>query len=67
LELERKENSLKSARMFRNTLIGGFLLLLLFAIFIFRSYKQKKKTNIILAYQNDEIVLQRDEIDSTAG
>lgn len=64
LEIEQKESSLKNARLLRNTLIGGLLLLLLFAIFIYRSYKQKQRTNIILAYQNDEIVLQRDEIEN---
>jgi len=62
----------------RNLFIIGFGLMLVLAGFVFRSYRQKKKANILLAeqkhqiaeaneelnQQNEEITAQRDEIES---
>jgi signal transduction histidine kinase len=60
------------------SLIGGFVLMFLLAVYVYRSYRIKNKTNIILTKQkeeieaknkellqlNEEILAQRDEIET---
>ncbi len=82
-ELEQqKKDAIKEAQIKRQKLLTfffllGFVLMLFVAFLIFRSYKQKQKTNIILKdkneqislkntqlnQQNEEIEAQRDEIE----
>jgi len=71
-----KDKKLKTAEIRREQLqkyvfIGGFLLMMLLAIVIFRSYRQKQKDNLLLAHQKEEIEeinealnQQNDEIES---
>jgi serine phosphatase RsbU (regulator of sigma subunit)/tetratricopeptide (TPR) repeat protein len=42
---------------------GGLAFVGIFAFFIFRSYRQKKKANVLLASQNSEILIQKDIIE----
>jgi len=50
-------------KKFMNKVIGiGFAIVLVFAIFVFWSYTQKKKTNKLLSYQNNEILKQQEII-----
>jgi tetratricopeptide (TPR) repeat protein len=42
--------------------IGGFFIISIFLILIFRLYRQKKKANVILEQKNEEISRQRDHI-----
>ena len=83
IELLEKDKKLKSAELERQTLqkyffIIGFILMLIFSIVIFKSYRDKKKANTLLAeqkleiedkneelnQQNEEIIAQRDEIEA---
>ena len=70
-ESELKTSELKKKEMWMYFLVGGILLLLLLAFFIFRSYRIKKRSNLLLKQQNyeiqqknEEITAQRDEIES---
>ncbi len=81
IELLNKDSELQKTEIDRQTtqkyaFIGGFVLMLLLSVVIFKSYRDKKKANTILALQkheieekneelkqqNDEILAQRDEI-----
>jgi len=83
IEILEKDEKLKTAeirkvQLQKFGLIGGFLMMMLLAIVIFRSYKQKQKANLLLGQQkdeieeinkelnqqNDEIATQRDEIEA---
>ncbi len=50
LKVEKQKEAL-----IRNSFICGFALMLLFALVILRSYRQKKKANIIITQQKDEV------------
>ncbi|MBU0763310.1 MAG: tetratricopeptide repeat protein [Bacteroidetes bacterium] len=56
------ESEKKAAQ--RNLFIVGFSLMLILAVIIFRSYRQKRKANILLASQNEEIRKQKEEIET---
>ena len=78
LEKEKEKAEKERQTTQRNMFIVAFSLMLILAGFIFRSYKQKKKANILLAeqkdqieeaneelyQQNEEIAAQRDEIEA---
>jgi len=49
LELSKKQQEVKRQRTIRNFLIGGFIVLLIFALYILKSYHQKRKDNKIIA------------------
>jgi serine phosphatase RsbU (regulator of sigma subunit) len=51
-QLARKE-------MVKNFFIGGFVLVLVFAFFMYRNYREKKKANELLAAQKHEIEVQK--------
>ncbi|MFH2096098.1 MAG: tetratricopeptide repeat protein [Bacteroidota bacterium] len=61
-ELVEKEAKIKRERLLRNVFILGFLLILVLAFLILRSYLLKKKANRLLKEKNEEIQAQRDEI-----
>jgi len=77
LDIVRIEEEKKAQAAQRNMLIVGLGLMIVLAIFIFRSYKHKKRANVLLAeqkheieekneelnQQNEEILTQRDEIE----
>ncbi len=60
LEQEKKDVAAREEKQkqvyIRNSLIGGFAVLLLFAIFIYRSYRSKQKSNIQLENMNKIII-----------
>ena len=67
IELLNKDKELQNIEMKRQKMqkfafIGGFALMLVLAIFIFRSYRNKKKANIVLNQKNIEIQQQKEEI-----
>ncbi|MBI5219499.1 MAG: tetratricopeptide repeat protein [Bacteroidia bacterium] len=83
IELLEKDQKLqlsevKSQRQQKYAFIGGFVLMLVLAVVIFKSYRDKRKANILLAeqkheieekneelnQQNAEIAAQRDEIEA---
>jgi tetratricopeptide (TPR) repeat protein len=61
-EIAEKE-SLRKEREKNFSLIGLGLVIIL-VIFIFRSYRQKRKANILLATKNEQITQQKEEIQS---
>jgi serine phosphatase RsbU (regulator of sigma subunit)/Flp pilus assembly protein TadD len=67
-EQKQKDAAQKARLQKRNILIwvfaAGFLFMLIFAYFIYKSYQRKKITNIILTRQKKEIESQKDEIEA---
>ena len=77
LEAEKEKAEKERQQTQRNMFIVAFGLMIILAGFVFRSYNQKKKANILLAeqkeqitesneelnQQNEEIIAQRDEIE----
>jgi serine phosphatase RsbU (regulator of sigma subunit) len=51
----------------RNAFIIGFILSILIVLLVYRSYIQKKKTNVILFQQKEEIQSQRDRLSELNG
>ncbi len=78
LEAEKEKAEKQRQQSQRNMFIIAFGLMIVLAAFVFRSYKQKKKANILLAeqkeqiananeelnQQNEEITAQRDKIET---
>jgi serine phosphatase RsbU (regulator of sigma subunit) len=62
-EIQKNELQIKQQKTFQTALIIGILLLVLLAIVIFNSNLQKKKANILLACQNEEILAQKSIIE----
>ncbi len=52
----------KKQAIVRNSFIGGFALTLILALFIYRSYRQKQKANIIITQQKELVEKQKDEV-----
>ena len=79
IEVKQQEAVASRQRMQRNAFIGGFALMLILAVVVLRSYRQKKKANILLSeqkeeigqkneelqQQKEEITVQRDELEQT--
>jgi len=59
LEIEKHEAEAKHQSILRNSFIAGFTLVLLFALFVLRSYKQKQKANRIITMQKNEVEKQK--------
>jgi len=55
---------LQKQKIFTWVFVGGFLFMIVFAFVIFKSYQRKKRTNIILTQQKNEIEEQRNEIEA---
>ncbi|MBI5218473.1 MAG: tetratricopeptide repeat protein [Bacteroidia bacterium] len=77
-EIARKEAETKKQRIIILFVVCGLILVVVFSVFLFRLYLQKKKANVIIARKNEsleiayeeikqqkeEITAQRDEIES---
>jgi tetratricopeptide (TPR) repeat protein len=55
----KKDEQIKQQKLLRNGFIIGFGLMLVFAVFIYRSYRQKQKANITITKQKEEVEQQR--------
>ena len=53
---------LKRQKIVRNSFIAGFILMIVFAIIVFRSLAQKRKANLLLAKQKEEIEQQAEKL-----
>jgi len=62
--IARKDAENKSQRLILYTFVGGLLILLIFSFLLLRIYLQKKRANIVLSQQKEEITTQRDEIEA---
>jgi len=58
---------LKRQKVMRNSLLVGFLLLLIIVFIIYRNFIQKQKANTILTEQKEEIQSQAEELDIRNG
>ncbi|MFC2136946.1 tetratricopeptide repeat protein [Bacteroidota bacterium] len=67
-EFERKQKEamhqaeLHRQKILKNSFIVGFILMIALAFFIFKNYREKKKSNIELRAKNEEILQQKEEI-----
>ncbi|MBI4649010.1 MAG: tetratricopeptide repeat protein [Bacteroidia bacterium] len=64
-ELEKKAVEIKKKNIQRNAFIAGFCLVLLLTAIVYRSYRQKKKSNRMLHEKNILISNQKEEIEQT--
>ncbi len=62
IEAQQAENHKQQVIIF--SAIGGLLTVLVFSIIILSMFRQKRKANILLALQNEEIKQQKEEIES---
>jgi serine phosphatase RsbU (regulator of sigma subunit) len=66
-EQEKKDalanEELKQQKFQRNAFIAGFALMMILAIFIFRSFRQKQKANVIIEQQKHEVELQKELVE----
>ncbi|MGB3948947.1 MAG: tetratricopeptide repeat protein [Bacteroidia bacterium] len=58
-ELNKQKIDGQRKKLQRNAFIVGFLLILILAIFVFRSYRQKKSANLLLQEKNQLIEIQK--------
>ncbi|MBI4648679.1 MAG: tetratricopeptide repeat-containing sensor histidine kinase [Bacteroidia bacterium] len=65
VEIAKKDAEVKKKNLQRNAFIGGFILVGLLALVIFRGYKQKLKSNKILNEKNILITEQKEELEQT--
>jgi len=69
-EFEQKQKDalqqakLQKQKIYTWAFVGGFLFMIVFAYVIFKNYQRKKRTNIILTRQKEEIEAQKDEIEA---
>ncbi len=71
MEIKKKNEEMKKQRILIYSFVFGFIIILVFSVFLYRLYMQKKKANILLfeknaqiLQQNEEITAQRDEIEA---
>jgi serine phosphatase RsbU (regulator of sigma subunit) len=63
-ELINKENKVKWQYLIIGIALLGIILLVIFFVVLYRQYTSKKKANVLLAEQNEEINTQKQEIES---
>ncbi len=59
-----QDAEIKQQMFYMYVLVGGVLLMAAFAFFIFRNFQQKKKANLLLEKQSNEISMQKSEIEA---
>jgi len=64
LKIQNQSDTLQKQRILIFSFIAGFLIILTFSIILYRLFIQKRKANIKLAHQNEEIKQQKEEITS---
>ena len=65
VELAKKQAEVKKKNIQRNAFIGGFAMVLVLALVVYRGYRQKKKSNQILSEKNILITQQKAELNQT--
>ena len=64
-ELAQKQAEIKKKNIQRNAFIGGFALVLVLALVLYRGYRQKRRANIMLDEKNVLITRQKAELTQT--
>lgn len=62
-EKEVQQKELKQKQTVISIVLAGLCVILVFAFFLYRNFTQKKKANVILAKQSEEIKRQHDELE----
>ncbi|OFX61465.1 MAG: hypothetical protein A2046_00095 [Bacteroidetes bacterium GWA2_30_7] len=62
--IARKDAESKKQRILLFSFLAGFIIILIFSVFLYRLFVQKKMANIVLEQQKEEISAQRDEIET---
>ncbi len=62
--LARKEAESKKQRILLFSFLAGFLIILVFSIFLYQLFVQKKMANVLLEQQKEAISTQKDEIET---
>ena len=69
LEQQKKDTiqaeETKRQKIVRNSFIAGFVLMLILVVVVFRNFQQKRKANLILNTQKEEIQTQAEELQTT--
>lgn len=65
LAIKEKETRLKNTRLITRSLIGGLLLLVVIIILIYIQFRNKQKSNLLLAAKNEQISEQKQKIDDS--
>lgn len=63
LEIKEQKSRLRTTRIIIFSLIGVFLLILLFSILLYKQYREKKKANQMLEIQNVKLKEQKTQIE----
>lgn len=63
VELQKREAEVRQQRTFINAFILGFVLVGIFSVLLVRAYRQKQKTNRMLAIQKLEIEEQKEQLE----
>ncbi len=63
LTIDKQKAQSRSQQIMLLAMLGGMVLVILIAVQVYRGYKQKKKANALLSAKNDEITLQKKEIE----
>lgn len=63
-ELNQKELEVKQQNLFKIFFASGFIFVSVLAFFIFRGYRQKQQSNVIISEQKKEVELHRDLIEA---
>jgi serine phosphatase RsbU (regulator of sigma subunit) len=63
LTIDKQKAQSRSQQIMLLAMLGGLVLVILIAVQVYRGYKQKKKANALLSAKNDEITLQKKEIE----
>ena len=62
LSINKKNEEMKKQRILIYSFVIGFMLILVFSVFLYRLYVQKKKANVLLTEKNIQITQQKEEI-----
>ncbi|MBU0763711.1 MAG: tetratricopeptide repeat protein, partial [Bacteroidetes bacterium] len=63
-ELQKRKEESARQRVVIYSFILGLLIILIFSLMLYRQYKAKKRANVLLARQNEEIKQQKEEIEA---
>ncbi|OFY85496.1 MAG: hypothetical protein A3F72_09980 [Bacteroidetes bacterium RIFCSPLOWO2_12_FULL_35_15] len=62
-ELSREKEKTETQKKLSYTALIGFILMLLLALFIYKGYKEKKRSNKIISEQKNKVEIQKHEIE----
>ncbi len=61
-QIEHQKELLKRGKVYRNSLIAGVVLLIIISLLIYRSYRKKRETNLIISEKNQKLTQANEKI-----